>query len=193
MRSPPGSISMHNMRRLPGSIYRRRHFPPLAMMSTHRSPAHRRRPRALLALVCSASAALAGCGVAGQPGAVVAGAASRTNAVRVSYVGIHKIRHVVMIVQENRSFDSYFGTYPGADGLPAGDLHFTVCLPDPATGGCDRSFHDPSLVNGGGPHGQDAVVADIEGGDMDGFVRESETVGGRGCGGFAGVPSHRPT
>jgi phospholipase C len=159
------------------------------MTSTHRSPAHRRRARALLALVCSASAALAGCGVAGQPDAVVAGAASRPNAVRVSDVGIHQIRHVVMIVQENRSFDSYFGTYTGADGLPAGDGHFTVCLPDPATGGCDRPFHDPSLVNGGGPHGQDAVVANIDGGDMDGFVRESETVGSRGCGGFAGVCS----
>ena len=32
--------------------------------------------------------------------------------------GIHKIRHVVIIMQENRSFDSYFGTYPGADGIP---------------------------------------------------------------------------
>ena len=34
--------------------------------------------------------------------------------------GIHKIKHVVVIMQENRSFDSYFGTYPGADGIPAG-------------------------------------------------------------------------
>ena len=32
---------------------------------------------------------------------------------------IHKIKHVVIIMQENRSFDSYFGTYPGADGIPA--------------------------------------------------------------------------
>ena len=32
--------------------------------------------------------------------------------------GIHKIRHVVVIMQENRSYDSYFGTYPGADGIP---------------------------------------------------------------------------
>ena len=32
--------------------------------------------------------------------------------------GIHKIRHVVIIMQENRSFDEYFGTYPGADGIP---------------------------------------------------------------------------
>jgi phospholipase C len=26
--------------------------------------------------------------------------------------GIHKIRHIVVIMQENRSFDSYFGTFP---------------------------------------------------------------------------------
>src|SRR2546425_9500212 len=31
---------------------------------------------------------------------------------------IHKIRHIVVIMQENRSFDSYFGTFPGADGIP---------------------------------------------------------------------------
>src|SRR5579884_3554614 len=31
---------------------------------------------------------------------------------------IHKIRHVIVIMQENRSFDTYFGTYPGADGIP---------------------------------------------------------------------------
>ena len=53
--------------------------------------------------------------------------------------GIHKIQHVVMIMQENRSFDSYFGTFPGADGIPAG-----VCVPDPRTGGCVAPFHDSS-------------------------------------------------
>ena len=32
--------------------------------------------------------------------------------------GIQKIKHVVTIMQENRSFESYFGTFPGADGIP---------------------------------------------------------------------------
>ncbi|HUZ55089.1 MAG TPA: alkaline phosphatase family protein, partial [Streptosporangiaceae bacterium] len=64
--------------------------------------------------------------------------------------GIHKIRHVVIIMQENRSFDSFFGTYPGADGIPAKNGRFAVCVPDPRTKGCDRPYHDPSLVNGGG-------------------------------------------
>ena len=103
--------------------------------------------------------------------------------------GLQKIQHVVMVVQENRSFDSYFGTYPGADGIPAKDGKFTVCLPDPARGTCDPPFHDSALVNGGGPHGLGSAEDDINGGRMDGFVRESETRGGRGCGGFAGVCS----
>jgi len=30
------------------------------------------------------------------------------------------ISHFIIIIQENRSFDSYFGTFPGANGIPAG-------------------------------------------------------------------------
>ncbi len=140
-------------------------------------------------LLLLTSIALAGCGVAGHPYSGAASSEFTPSAVRASDVGIHKIRHVVMIVEENRSFDSYFGTYPGADGIPAADGHFTVCLPDPLTGRCDQPFHDPSLVNGGGPHGEGSVIDDIDGGKMDGFVRESESPGGRGCGGFAGMCS----
>ena len=32
-----------------------------------------------------------------------------------------KLEHLIFIVQENHSFDNYFGTYPGADGLPSAD------------------------------------------------------------------------
>src|SRR4051794_929442 len=56
---------------------------------------------------------------------------------------IHKIQHVIVIMQENRSFDSYFGTYPGADGIPMDSSGVpTVCVPNPAKGRCDRPFHD---------------------------------------------------
>ena len=34
----------------------------------------------------------------------------------VSHAGLDKIKHVVVIMQENRSFDSYFGTFPGPTG-----------------------------------------------------------------------------
>jgi phospholipase C len=83
--------------------------------------------------------------------------------------GIHKIEHVVVIMQENRSFDEYFGTYPGADGIPSG-----VCVPDPANGGCVKPYHDPSETNFGGPHNAASAVADIDGGKMDGFVAQAE-------------------
>ena len=56
--------------------------------------------------------------------------------VRYPDAGIHKIQHVIIITQENRSFDSYFGKFPGADGIPK-----HVCVPDPRRGGCDRSLH----------------------------------------------------
>ena len=88
--------------------------------------------------------------------------------------GIHKIRHVVVIMQENRSFDSYFGTYPGADGIPPG-----VCAPDPINGGCVAPFHDSADLNYGGPHGVGNAAADIDGGRMDGFVAQAEQ--GLGC------------
>src|SRR5260370_3211811 len=89
-------------------------------------------------------------------------------------VGIHKIQHVVVIMQENRSFDQYFGTYPGADGLPRQDGQFTVCVPDPLAGSCVRPYHDPSDRTGGGPHRSNNATADINGGNMDGFIAQAE-------------------
>jgi len=104
-----------------------------------------------------------------------------TGGTLTSEPGIHKIKHVVIIMQENRSFDSFFGTYPGADGIPAADGHFTVCVPDPRTGGCDKPYHDASLVNGGAGHNLSNAITDIDGGKMDGFVRSAEDAVSRGC------------
>ena len=42
-------------------------------------------------------------------------------------------------MQENHSFDNYFGTFPGADGIPAG-----TCMPNSRTdpkAGCVTPFH----------------------------------------------------
>jgi phospholipase C len=88
--------------------------------------------------------------------------------------GIHKIRHVVIIMQENRSFDSYFGTFPGANGIPTG-----VCVQDPMNGSCVTPFHDPADLNYGGPHGIGNALADIDNGRMDGYVGQAEQ--GVGC------------
>ncbi len=99
--------------------------------------------------------------------------------------GIHNIKHVVMIMQENRSFDEYFGTYPGANGIPA-----NVCVPDPEHGGCVKPFHDPADENQGGPHGTKAFEGDIDGGLMDGFVAQVEK--GKKCRGGETNPDCSP-
>jgi phospholipase C len=90
-----------------------------------------------------------------------------------STLGIHRIRHVVVIMQENRSFDSYFGTYPGADGIPMRNGVPTVCLLDPHLHSCVRPYHDPADRNRGGPHEHGDAMGDIDHGRMDGFIRRA--------------------
>ncbi len=93
---------------------------------------------------------------------------------------IHKIKHVVIIMQENRSFDTYFGTFPGVNGIPMQNGQPQVCVPDPRSGACDKPFHDTADVNGGGPHSAKNATADIDAGRMDGFVAQQEQAQ-KGC------------
>jgi phospholipase C len=97
--------------------------------------------------------------------------------------GIHKIKHVVMILQENRSFDTYFGTYPGADGIPMHNGVPATCAPDPVHGGCIRPYLNTKDINGGGPHGEGAALTDINGGRMNGFVAADEQAQEKSCAG----------
>jgi phospholipase C len=86
--------------------------------------------------------------------------------------GIHKIKHVIIIEQENRSFDSYFGTYPGADGIPMQHGIPTVCVPN-LTSGCTAPYHDTADVNGGGPHSSFNASVDVDNGKMDRFIQDA--------------------
>jgi phospholipase C len=81
-----------------------------------------------------------------------------------------KIKHVVIIMQENRSFDEYFGTYPGADGIPMQNGVPTVCVADSQTGECVKPYHNSADVNAGGPHAAGSATTDIDGRKMDGFI-----------------------
>jgi phospholipase C len=118
---------------------------------------------AVLACVAVAAALLAGGSRSGPP---AASAAARDP--------IHKIRHVVIIMQENRSFDHYFGTYPGANGIPMRHGEPSVCVPDPKAGICWQPYHDPRDRHGAGPHGERQVAIDVNGGRMDGFIRAAQ-------------------
>ncbi len=98
-------------------------------------------------------------------------AASASPALTLDVAGIHKIKHVVVIMQENRSFDSYFGTFPGADGIPAGRVR---------TGPDDRRLHraiprllGPQLGRPARRTGRRRPTSTA--GAMDGFVGEAET------------------
>ena len=119
----------------------------------------------------------AGSGTPAATGARALGAATRVPAAATRTAparGIHKIKHIVIIMQENRSFDNYFGTYPGADGIPMRNGRPVVCAPDPLRHRCLAPFHDGRLVDYGGPHDTRAFVTDLNHGRMNGFVMSRE-------------------
>ena len=94
--------------------------------------------------------------------------------------GIGKIKHIIIIMQENRSFDSYFGTFPHADGIPMSNGVPSMCSPDPLTNACVKPFLDHQDRNGGGPHVSGSVTTDVNGGSMNGFVA-SALAGKKSC------------
>jgi phospholipase C len=78
------------------------------------------------------------------------------------------IKHYITLMQENHSFDNYFGTYPGADGLPPGTC--VPLRPEEPTAGCAKPFHI-----GGRPVidlGHSAAVHEEQyrDGQLDGFI-----------------------
>lgn len=82
------------------------------------------------------------------------------------------IHHVILIIQENRSFEHYFGTFPGADGIQFDSNGVPLmCYPLSKTGGgCVRPFHDRHNLNGASDHGALASILDIDHNAMDGFL-----------------------
>ncbi len=98
-----------------------------------------------------------------------------------------KIKHIIIILQENRSFDEYFGTYPGAVGIPMKNGVPTVCLPDPYLHQCDKPYYNPMDENIGGPHTADSEFGDVNFGQMNGFVAKYR-IAGRPCGPTTGLP-----
>jgi phospholipase C len=75
-------------------------------------------PRARLALLLAA--VTAGCSSPVPPSAPPAAAVAALRS---------RIQHIVFIVKENRTFDHYFGTFPGADGATSGFISTGQRLP----------------------------------------------------------------
>lgn len=79
-----------------------------------------------------------------------------------------RVRHIIVITLENRSFDQFFGHFGGAEGIPP-----EICMPSPA-GPCVRPFHERSLAAGSltrPRHSWAAIHQEWDKGRMDGFVR----------------------
>ncbi len=99
--------------------------------------------------------------------ATEAGSSGRAKANSTIPKGIEKIQHVIWIIQENHSFDNYFGTYPGADGITP-----STCLPKlPGSTSCVAPFHMPKdqpVCDLG--HSWGSAHAAYDHGTMDGFV-----------------------
>src|SRR6202011_1700382 len=74
--------------------------------------------------------------------------------------GIQKIQHIVFLIKENRSFDNYFGTFPGADGATTGKISTGDVIPLGHTP--DRTPHDLC-------HSWFCATQSIDGGNMDRF------------------------
>ena len=78
------------------------------------------------------------------------------------------IKHFVVLMQENHSFDNYFGTFPGADGIPAG-----TCMPNSRTdpkAGCVTPFHIGGKAIIDLDHTPTVSARQLNHGKMDGFV-----------------------
>jgi phospholipase C len=88
--------------------------------------------------------------------------------------GQNPIQHVIIVMQENHSFDNYFGTYPGADGFPS-----NLCMPiNPknSSAGCIKPFLSTNPVTPHDiPHTNQASLIAYANGTMDGFVAAAKT------------------
>jgi phospholipase C len=79
------------------------------------------------------------------------------------------IDHIVVLMQENRSYDHYFGRLRRADGTPRGASN-----PDPLGGDPIRPFHQKHYCETADlDHGWNGTHREWNGGAMDGFTAEN--------------------
>lgn len=89
------------------------------------------------------------------------------------------VRHFIYLMQGDRTFDQYFGTYPGADGIPAGACQARD-LSDPSSG-CVRPYALHGRAGVSLAAGRTVIERQYDGGRMDGFVAAYERQGRDGA------------
>ncbi|RPJ20562.1 MAG: hypothetical protein EHM33_28200, partial [Chloroflexi bacterium] len=79
------------------------------------------------------------------------------------------IEHFIVVMQENHTFDNYFGTYPGANGIPEG-----VCLPTSlekeGNASCVAPFEITNHPISDLSHSDPTFAGQYQDGQMNGFV-----------------------
>jgi phospholipase C len=129
----------------------------------------------------SARAALARTATAAATAAALALAPAGAAAAAAAPQARTPIKHLVVLMQANHSFDSYFGTYPGADGLPPG-----TCVPKSLARGASRADCVRPFRLGDKPaehlpiSSWSVAHAQLDGGRLDGFVTAARSGGGAG-------------
>jgi len=118
--------------------------------------------RAMKGLLCAALALAAACnhGGAGTPAPDATGTGTDAATVAPDAApAVMPIKHVVIIVKENHTFDNYFGSFPGADGISQIQTSSGTITPPHAP---DRTPRDMC-------HAHSCAVTDYNGGAMDGW------------------------
>jgi phospholipase C len=77
------------------------------------------------------------------------------------------ISRIVIVLQENHTFDNYFGTYPNAEGTAGKSIALRNSVGSSQT---TSPFHDPSTAPVDLTHSWASAHASYDGGKMDGFV-----------------------
>jgi phospholipase C len=84
------------------------------------------------------------------------------------------IKHFIVLMQENHTYDNYFGTYPRGDGIPK-----RACMPLnlDRPSGCEKPFHLGNKPVRDLGHNPTIFRAQYHGGRMDGFIDVFRTAG----------------
>lgn len=85
--------------------------------------------------------------------------------------GFSQIKHIIVIMEENHTFDNYFGTYPGANGIAG-------AIPQPSTTSANAQLIEPFMINTATiaqdlSHSWTSAHQAYDNGKMDGFVTAS--------------------
>jgi phospholipase C len=105
---------------------------------------------------------------------------ARAGAASVSTKGLNKIKHIVLLMQENRSADTYFGQLH-SEGQPAFSREPAKGNPNPldADGPRIRPFHKPTLCETSDlNHSWNGAHQEWDHGKMDGFTAANDVASG---------------